>query len=75
MFKLNLIMFKRNLSDLENGGFLFLGGSDPNFYSGELFYVNLTETTAWVFQMDSVYVDNVAVCSGGCQAFTGNSRL
>lgn len=52
-----------------------MGGSDPQYFSGELNYVNLTEQSAWVFEMDSVYVEDVSVCSGGCQAFADTGHI
>ena len=34
------------------GGELLLGGTDPNHYTGELKFVDLTEETYWQFKMD-----------------------
>ena len=35
-----------------NGGQLFFGGSDPDYYSGEFTYVNVTRQVYWQFAMD-----------------------
>lgn len=43
--------FNRNTSSLD-GGRLFLGGSDPDYYFDDLFYVPLTDLGYWQFRMD-----------------------
>lgn len=52
-----------------------IGGSDPQYYKGELNYVNLTEETAWIFNMDKVSIDDLVVCRD-CSAFadTGTGK-
>jgi cathepsin D len=62
------------LSDLQNGGLLILGGSDSNYYKGQLNYVNLTEETAWIFNMDKVSIDDLVVCTD-CSAFADTGIL
>jgi cathepsin D len=60
-----------------NGGELFLGGSDPSYYEGNFTYVDVTREGYWQFKMDGITVDDVTVCSGGCQAIadSGTSLL
>jgi len=59
------------------GGFLVLGGSDPDLYEGEMHYVDLSATTYWQVSMAGISVggDNTIACSGGCEAIldTGTS--
>jgi len=60
------------------GGELILGGSDPNFYTGEMTYVPVQREGYWEIKMDSMEVDsNVVGCGGGCTAIvdTGSSLL
>ncbi len=41
----------RNL-DQSNGGQLFLGGSNPRYYTGSFTYLNVTNNGFWQFKMD-----------------------
>jgi len=60
------------------GGEFLLGGIDTKYYTGDISYVPLTNTTYWEFDMASVVVGGKATgCSNGCKAIadTGTSLL
>lgn len=47
----NIFSFWLN-NDLDNGGQLFLGGSNPDYYTGNFTYLNLTTDKMWIFKID-----------------------
>ncbi|XP_053708207.1 napsin-A [Synchiropus splendidus] len=60
------------------GGELTLGGTDPQYYTGALHYVNVTRKAYWQVQMDSMQVGSqLSLCKAGCQAIvdTGTSLI
>lgn len=62
------------------GGEMVLGGSDPQYYSGNFTYVPVSKQGYWQFKVDGVKVGgktSTDFCNGGCQAIadTGTSLL
>lgn len=60
------------------GGELMLGGADPEHYTGDLHYVNVTRKAYWQIKVNGLEVGNqLSLCKGGCQAIldTGTSLI
>lgn len=75
-------------TESEVGGELILGGSDPDHYSGEFTYVNVTRKAYWQFSVKKITLQDSSNCIGkklfktdfcenGCQAIadTGTSLI
>jgi len=64
----------------QNGGQLILGGVNDEYYTGEIFYTQLTEKTYWQFQVGDILYGGASqgYCPvGGCKAIadTGTSLI
>merc|ERR1712236_22296 len=60
------------------GGELILGGPDPNFYEGEMTYIDVEREGYWQIAMEGMVMNGETVgCNGGCHAIvdTGSSLL
>jgi len=65
--------------EAELGGEMILGGSDPNFYEGEMTYVDVDSVPGyWKINMGGIMLENEALgCTESCTAIvdTGSSLL
>jgi len=68
-----------NNASLEIGGELLLGGINPNYYSGKIHYVPLTQLNYWQYTMEDFLIGGKSVkyCNGKCVAIcdTGTSLI
>ncbi|XP_048401639.1 cathepsin D-like isoform X1 [Stegostoma tigrinum] len=75
----NVFSFYLNRNpDTQPGGELLLGGTDPKYYTGEFFYLNVTRQAYWQVQMDNIAIgETLVLCKGGCSAIvdTGTSLI
>jgi cathepsin D len=63
----------------QNGGQLILGGTAPQYYTGAISYVPVSEQTYWQFKLDDVLIgaNSAGYCANGCKAIadTGTSLI
>nr|XP_033783890.1 cathepsin D [Geotrypetes seraphini] len=75
----NVFSFYLNRNpDAQPGGELVLGGTDPEHYSGDFNYLNISRKAYWEIRMDKITVgEKLILCKGGCQAIvdTGTSLI
>ncbi|RUS89981.1 hypothetical protein EGW08_002248, partial [Elysia chlorotica] len=61
------------------GGVLTLGGTDPDHYTGDFTFVDVTKKGYWQFDMDRVNVkgEELTLCKSGCSAIadTGTTLI
>ncbi|XP_070604990.1 renin [Erythrolamprus reginae] len=62
------VYYSRN-SELNTGGEIILGGSDPSYYIGDFHYVSISREGYWHVDLKGVSIANdVAFCHEGCTA-------
>ncbi|XP_039196635.1 renin [Crotalus tigris] len=69
------VYYSRN-SQLNTGGEIILGGSDPSYYTGDFHYVSISREGYWQVDLKGVSIENnIVICHEGCTAAidTGSS--
>ncbi|XP_036390776.1 cathepsin D-like [Megalops cyprinoides] len=64
--------------ETQPGGELLLGGTDPEYYTGEFHYLNISRQAYWQIHMDGLGIGSqLTLCKGGCEAIvdTGTSLI
>ncbi|XP_034271182.1 renin [Pantherophis guttatus] len=65
-------------SELNTGGEIILGGSDPSYYTGDFHYVDISREGYWHVDLKGVSIENdIVFCHEGCTAAidTGTSLI
>lgn len=65
------------MSDNANGSELIFGGTDTTKYSGNLFWIPITQQGYWQFNLQEITVNSFTACQNGCTAIadTGTSLV
>ncbi|KAL4622721.1 cathepsin D-like [Arapaima gigas] len=75
----NVFSFYLNRNpETQPGGELLLGGTDPKYYTGDFFYMNVTKQAYWQIHVEGLSVGSqLSLCAGGCEAIvdTGTSLI
>lgn len=71
------VYLNRHLGNQEEGGVLFFGGSNPEYYRGNFTYVPVSRRAYWQVKMDAATIRNLELCQNGCEVIidTGTSFL
>lgn len=71
------VWFSRNESSGANGGEIVFGDVDPNHFTGDHVFANITREAYWQFAVDSATIGDLNFCDGGCPAIadTGTSLI
>ncbi|KAH8390086.1 lysosomal aspartic protease [Drosophila serrata] len=66
-----------NRKGKSEGGFIFFGGSNPDFYTGNFTYVPVSYRAYWQVKMNSAIIKGMELCHDGCEVIvdTGTSFL
>lgn len=68
----------QNIGPNRIGGKIIFGGSNPNYYRGEMTYVPVTTRGYFQFRMETIYIDGYGtMCTYGCEtvADTGTTLI
>ncbi|KAH8254675.1 hypothetical protein KR032_011611, partial [Drosophila birchii] len=59
------------------GGYIFFGGSNPDYYTGNFTYVKVSYRAYWQVKMNSANIKGMELCENGCEVIvdTGTSFL
>ncbi|KAH8401633.1 hypothetical protein KR009_006933 [Drosophila setifemur] len=66
-----------NRKGSKEGGALFLGGSNPDYYRGNFTYVPVSHRAYWQVKMEAATIRDLELCQHGCEVIidTGTSFL
>ncbi|KAH8301697.1 hypothetical protein KR059_008921, partial [Drosophila kikkawai] len=66
-----------NRKGKSDGGYIFFGGSNPDYYTGNFTYVQVSYQAYWQVKMTSAIIKGMELCQNGCEVIvdTGTSFL